>query len=127
MSTETTIILTAISGTYCIILTTSLINYLLRVCKKQKEAKLINPLVKKCAIISLLGYIIFVLMSFILDVISSLDYIPTITLKYTKILCQVQTFLLMRLKHSYYTFTAALLLMRLKCSPPTFATAQVLS
>ena len=87
-----TIAFTAISGTCCIILTTSFIHYLLRVWRKQKKAKPVDPLVKKCATVSLFGYTIFVLISFILDLISSLYYIPSFTINYTKILCQVQTF-----------------------------------
>ena len=92
MSTTTVIVFTALSASCSIILTISLIHYLLRVWRKHKKSKPVDPLVKKCATISLFGYTVFVLISFILDLISSLYYIPSFSIKYTKILCQVQTF-----------------------------------
>eukprot|EP01083_Nonionella_stella_P087731 244166_1 len=96
MNVRQTIINATISGVCCVILVTVFIRYVLAVYNiTQGDAKSrvkIDPLVRRCATVSLFGYTVFVLISFILDLISSFWYIESIGIHYTKMLCQIQTF-----------------------------------
>ena len=86
-----TFIFTLISAICTLILLFSFIHFIIVSIKKRKEDN-INNLVQKIAHLSLFGYTFFVFISFILYLIQSLWYIPSINIKYNTILCQIQTF-----------------------------------
>eukprot|EP01084_Bolivina_argentea_P000012 20_1 len=92
MSSHLTFIFTIITAICSVLLVTSFIHYLLQVYQTQRKKNTIDPLVKTCATISLFGYTIYVFISFILHLIASLWYIPSVNIHYTKFICQLQTF-----------------------------------
>eukprot|EP01083_Nonionella_stella_P120179 359923_1 len=98
MGKQQNVIFAIISGVCCIILVTVFVRYIFAVYKINSQTKTtgkrptIDPLVRRCATISLFGYTIFILISFILHLITSLSYMQLIHVQYTKLLCQIQTF-----------------------------------
>eukprot|EP01084_Bolivina_argentea_P013550 25439_1 len=86
-----TLCFTIISFFCAILLILSFIHFSWGV-NQRKKGKSVDPLIKKCAFISLLGYTIFVVISFALYLIQSLYYIPSIHIAYSTVICQAQTF-----------------------------------
>ena len=91
MGRHLTFIWTSVSGICAIFLLLSFIHFVWGVNQK-KKGKSVDPLVKKCAFISLFGYTTFVIISFVLYLIQSLYYIPSIHIDYSTLICQAQTF-----------------------------------
>eukprot|EP01084_Bolivina_argentea_P291598 501160_1 len=91
MTVILTITFTVLSFLFSLFLITSFIHYTVNVYGNKNKTS-VDPLVKKFAFVSLFGYTIFVVISFILYLIQSLYYIPTLNIKYTILICQTQTF-----------------------------------
>ena len=110
MGRTLTFTFTAVSGVCSIFLFLSFIHFVWGVNQK-KKGKSVDPIVKKCAFVSLFGYTIFVIISFGLYLIQTLYYIPSINISYSTIICQAQTFnivFFMTGKLSMYFFFMAL-------------------
>ena len=82
---------TILSGVGAFILIPICVHFLFRV-HKNNGKRSVDPLVAKCATVSLFGYTIFVILSFIFYLIQSLYYIPGLDIDYTMLLCEAQTF-----------------------------------